>query len=291
MEENEMLEQTNETENIETQTIEENEEGIELTDTTEVEETQETESIEEKEEVKKTLRELLKENPDYQDEFNGMIKTRLNKKDKEYQRELSKYKDTENVLRSTLNVEDNEDVNEKLREYYENEGIKLPSRYEPGLSEREVEALAKSDVEDIVSEGDDAIFNEAERLANIGYNNLNQREKVVFNSLAAMLTEKKERTELQSIGADEGILKDENFKLFKNQFNSNTPIKTIFELYQKASSPKENIKPMGSMKDNNTKNNAEKDYYSPEDVEKLTSEDWDKPGVWDKVRASQRKWK
>ena len=33
MENEEMLEQTNETENVETQTTEENEEGIELTDT------------------------------------------------------------------------------------------------------------------------------------------------------------------------------------------------------------------------------------------------------------------
>lgn len=291
MEENEMLELTNEAENIETQTIEENEEGIELTDTAEVEETNEVESTEEKEEIKKTLRELLKENPDYQDEFNEMIKPRLNRKDREYQKELSKYKDTENVLRSTLNVKDNEDVNEKLREYYENEGVKLPNRYEPGLSLKEIEALAKSDVEDIIAEGDDAIYNEAERLANIGYNNLNEREKVVFNSLAEKLTKKKEITELQKLGADEKLLEDRDFTSFKNQFNSNTPIKTIFELYQKTTTSKADIKPMGSMKDTNAKSNTEKDYYTPEDVEKLTDEDWNKPGVWEKVRASQRKWK
>ena len=289
MEENEMLELTNETENTDTQTVEETEEGIELTDTADADEVNVNEP--EKEEVKLSLRELLKENPDYQDEFNEMIKPRLNRKDREYQKELSKYKDTENVLRSTLKVKDDEDVNEKLREYYENEGVKLPSRYEPGLSSREIEALAKSDVEDIVAEGDDAMFNEAERLANIGYKNLNEREKVVFNSLYERLNKKKETTELQKLGADEKLLEDKDFVSFKNQFNSNTPIKTIFELFQKTTNPKADIKPMGSMKDTNSKDSTEKDYYTPEDVEKLTDEDWNKPGIWEKVRASQRKWK
>lgn len=292
MEENEMLELTNETENTDTQTVEETEEGIELTDTAEAEATEKVVSTEEKKEVKPSLRDLLKDNPDYQEELNEyIVKPRLARQDREHQKELSKYKDTENVLRSTLKVKDDEDVNEKLREYYENEGVKLPSRYEPGLSSREIEALAKSDVEDIVAEGDDAMFNEAERLANIGYKNLNEREKVVFNSLAEKLNKKKEITELQKLGADEKLLEDKNFTSFKNQFNSNTPIKTIFELYQKTTNPKADIKPMGSMKDTNLKDSVEKDYYTPEDVMKLTDEDWAKPETWGKVRASQRKWK
>ncbi len=292
MEENEMLEQTNETENTETETAEEMVEGIDLTDTTETDETQETETVEETKEVKKTLRELLEENPEYQEELNErIIKPRLARQERNYQKELSKYKDTDNVLRSTLKVNDGEDVNQKLREYYESEGIKLPSRYEPGLSSREIEALAKADVEDIMAEGNEAMMAEANRLASKGYKNLNERERYVFDSLAETLTEEKNRTELLTLGADEKLLEDKKFKTFKSQFNSNTPIKTIFELYQKSNSQKDDIKPMGSMKDTNTKNNTEKDFYSPEDVEKLTQEDWNKPGVWEKVRASQRKWK
>ena len=84
MEENEMLEQTNETENVDTQTTEENVGGIELTDTSEA-----ANAVEETKEVKKTLRELLKENPEYQEEFNGMVKNRLDRKDREYQKEIS----------------------------------------------------------------------------------------------------------------------------------------------------------------------------------------------------------
>ena len=45
------------------------------------------------------------------------------------------------------------------------------------------------------------------------------------------------------------------------------------------------------MKDTNVKNHVEKEFYSPEDVKNLSQEDWDRPGVFEKVLASQRKWK
>ena len=86
----------------------------------------------------------------------------------------------------------------------------------------------------------------------------------------------------------EEILKDNDFVAFKNKFNSNVPIKEIYEMYQN-SKPKKDIKPIGSMKDTSSNSN-EKDFYSPEDVMALTQEEWDKPGTWEKVRKSQRKW-
>lgn len=292
MEETEMLEQTNETEKVETGTTEEiTDEGIELTDTADADEVIVNEP--EKKEVKKTLRELLEEDPEYQEEFNGMIKGRLARKDREYQKELSKYKDTDNVLRATLNVKDGEDVNEKLREVYEADGVKLPSRYEPGLSDREIERLGNGDAEDIIAEGYDAMETEANRLANIGYANLNQREKVAFNRLASELTIRKEKSDLKKLGVSDvdKLLNDDNFIGFKGQFRPNTSIKTIYEMYQNQNSQKKDIRPMGSMKDTNSKNVVEKDFYSPEDVKNLTDDEWKKPGIWEKVRASQKKWK
>ena len=126
MENEEMLEQTNETENVETQTTEENVEGIELTDTSDTDENVGTEAVKEKEEVK-SLKELLKEHPEYQEEFDGMLKNRLNRKDREYQKELSKYKSTEEVLKRGLNATDISDAESKLREFWKNEGIELPN--------------------------------------------------------------------------------------------------------------------------------------------------------------------
>lgn len=284
MEENEMLEQTNETENVETETTEEiMDEGIELTDTAETDEQNESE-VEEKEESKQTLRELLKNNPDYQEEFNGMVKNRLNRQEREYQKELSKYKDTDAVLRATLKVQDDEDVNQKLRESYEAEGVQLPSRYEPGLSDREIEALAKMDAEDIIGEGYDAMVEEANRLANKKYQNLNKREQIVFSMLAEKLTEEDNKKELLKLGAKKELITDKEFIKFKNQFNSNVPIETIYSLYT-SSKPKPKVENPGSMKNNDSKS---KTLYTQEEIAKLTSEELDDEEIWNNVMKSMQ---
>lgn len=281
MEENEMLEQTNETENVETETTEEiMDEGIELTDTADTEET----DVEETPKVNKKLKDLLEENPEYQEEFNEMIKGRLARKDREHQKELSKYKDTDNVLRSTLKIQDGEDVNQKLRESYEAEGVILPSRYEPGLSDREIERLAKGDAEDIIEEGYETMIEEANRLASKEYKNLNEREKIVFDILAGELTEIDNKNALKKIGAKEEILKDKEFIKFKSQFNPNTPIENIYKLYM-SSQPKPKVENPGSMKNNDSKS---KTLYTQEEISRLTSEELDNEEVWNNVLKSMQ---
>ena len=288
MENEEMLEQTNETENVETQTTEEFEDkGIELTDTAD---TEEQETVKEKEEVKQSLRELLKNNPDYQDEFSEMVKTRLDRQERGFQKELSKYKDTENVLKSALHVNDMDEANKKLREYYEGEGIKLPEVYKPGLSSREIEVLAKADAQDFINEGYDSMVNEANRLASKKYENLNERERVIFNTLAEKLTEENNKRELLKLGAKEDVLGDKDFVAFKNKFNSNTTIGDIYSLYMKTQDGTKKPVAMGSMKDTTAQKEV-KAFYSPKDVENMTDDDWNKPGAWEKVLASMKKWK
>ena len=288
MENEEMLELTNDTENTETQSAEEMAGGIELTDT-EGEQSNEEETPK-KEEVRQTLRELLKSNPDYQEEFSEMMKTRLDRQERNFQKELSKYKDTENVLKSTLGASDIEEANKKLREYYENEGIKLPEVYKPGLSSREIEVLAKADAQDFINEGYDSMLNEANRLAAKEYKNLNDRERIIFNTLAEELNKENSKRELLKVGAKEDVLNDKDFINFRNQFNSKTPIGDIYNLYLQTHNSKQKPTPMGSMKDTTAKKDI-KDYYSPDDVNKLTDEDWAKPGVFEKALASMKKWK
>ena len=281
MEENEMLEQTNETENVETQTTEETEEGIELTDTSDTNEVTETE------EVKKSLRELLRENPEYQEEYNSMLKTRLDREDRKHQKELSKYRDTENVLRTTLNLKDGDDTNAKLREYYEAEGVKLPEAIKPGLSTGEIEALAKYNAEQIIESGTEEMNKEANRLANIGYNNLNESEKIVFNTICEKLTEDKNKEELLKVGAKEDLLYDKSFKDFMSKFNSNVPMKDIYDMYMKTNNKKTVKENPGSMKNSDV--SPVKDYYTDEEIAKLTDEQLDDPKIWDAVRKSQTK--
>ena len=285
MEKEEMLELTNETENVDTQTTEEIEEGIELTDTAE-DSTVANES-EEKTEVKKTLKELLEEDKDYQKEFTKILQSRLDRAEKKHQKELIKYRDTENVLRTTLNLNEGEDTNTKLREYYEQEGYKLPEPIQEGLSQREIERLGLGDAEDIIADGYEAMTEEANRLAEIGYKNLNDREKITFNKLAETLTKENNRKELLKLGAKEEILDDKEFNDFKNQFNSNVPIKTIYEMYLKNTKKKTVNDNPGSMKNNDT--SIVKDFYTPEEIAKLSEEDLDDPNIWKAVRKSMTK--
>lgn len=286
MENEEMLEQTNETENVETQTTEEMvDKGIELTDTSNSHE----EQLETKE-VKQTLREILKSNPEYQEEFSEMMKARLDRKDREFQKELSKYKDTENVLKSTLGANNTEEVNKKLREYYEAEGVKLPEVYKPGLSSREIEVLAKADAQDFINEGYDSMLNEANRLASKEYKNLNERERIIFNTLVEALTEENTKRDLLKIGVKEDLLNNKDFIDFKSKFNSKTPIGDIYNLFLKTQDSKSKPAAIGSMKDT-TAQKETKDFYSPKDVENLTDDEWAKPGVWEKALASIKKWK
>ena len=278
MENEEMLEQTNETENVETQTTEENEEGIELTDTTETTEsdvvdnsTSNDETVkEETKEVKKSLRELLKENPEYQEEYNTMLKSRLDREDRKHQKELSKYRDTDNVLRSTLNLKDGEDTNTKLREYYEADGVKLPEPIKPGLSSRENEILGFADADEFIEDGYDSMTNEANRLAKIGYQNMNERERACFNKLAENLTYENDKRELLKLGAKEELLTNKLFNDFRKQFNSNVPIKKIYEMYMKEQ-PKPKVENPGSLKNDNTKPN--KDFISEEEYDKMSREE------------------
>ena len=218
------------------------------------------------------------------------METRLDRKDREFERALSKYKDTENVLKSTLGANDIDEANKKLREYYEAEGVKLPEVYKPGLSSREIEVLAKADAQDFINEGYDSMLNEANRLAAKEYKNLNERERIVFNILAERLTEEDNKRNLLKLGATEDVLNDKKFIDFKNQFNSKTPIGDIYNLYLKTQDSKTKPVAMGSMKDTVAQKET-KDFYSPTDVKNLSDDDWNKPGVWEKALASMKKWK
>lgn len=274
--ENEMLEQTNETENTGTLAVEETN-GVELTDTAVEENT-----------VKKSLRDLLRENEDYQEELNQMINKRLDRKEREYQRELSKYKDTENVLRTTLNLKEGEDTNEKLRAFYEADGVKLPEKYSSGYSSRDLEYLAKRDAEEIIEEGYETMEYEANQLANKGYNNLDEREKVIFNTLAEKLKTEKNHRELKKLGASDELLTNSDFDNFKKKFTYDTPIEEIYSLY-KTTQPKKQVENPGSMK-NNSDIKPKKTYYTPDEARQLTAKDLDDPEVMKAVEDSMAKW-
>lgn len=277
MEKEEMLEQTNDTENVETQTTEENVEGIELTDTTESIETIE----EEKEEVKMFT----------QEDVDKIVKKRLARQERDYQKELSKYKDVENVLNAGLNTKSIEEAGTTLRTYYKEQGIDVPEPTKPGLSDKELQILGQAEADEILELGLEEAEKEANRLATKGHKNWNAKEQATFQKLASTLSYEKQKKELKSIGADVKILDSKEFKDFAEQFNSNTDIKNIYSLYSKTSLPKENknIEKIGSMQNNATE--EVKDFYTYEESLKFSRKDLrSNPELRKAIEQSMTKW-
>ena len=107
----------------------------------------------------------------------------------------------------------------------------------------------------------------------------------MFNTLANELTHQKQVKELAKLGVRDDLLKDNQFKSFIDKFNSNTPIKDVYEMYTKLNQPtKPVVEKIGSMK--SMIQDKVKDYYTEDEIRKLTDEELDDPKVWEAVRKS-----
>lgn len=221
-------------------------------------------------------------------EFNAKLDEVLGKKiarneaklRKEYDR---KYGELESVLRAGMGKEDIGEITEDLGKFYESKGIKIEKK--PQYSAKDIEALAEADANEIIGYGDDEVAEEVDRLARIGADKMSARDKAVFKRLATHRQATDRSRELESIGVTEDVYNSKEFKEFESMFNSNVPITKIYEQYTK-SKPQKEIRSAGSMQHNVTNNSGVKDYYTPEEIERLTEEDLDDPRVWEAVRRS-----
>ena len=209
--------------------------------------------------------------------------------EKQYSDKLAKYEETDSILKAGLGTKDISESNQRMREFYKEQGIDIPAYSKPKYSEEDEKILGKAEATKIIDLGFEEMQEEANRLATIGVDKMTPREKVIFNTLADELTHQKQVKELAELGVKEEILNNSEFKEFASQFTSKTPIKTVYEMYTVTHQSKPKIEKIGSMKNNISK--EEKDFYTPDEVNALTPEEWEKPGVWEKVMASQRKWK
>lgn len=270
MENEEMLEQANDTENEETQTSEEIGEGIELTDTTDDTESEKEEVTEEKEEVKTFT----------QEEVDEIVRKRLARAKRDSEKELSKYKNVEAVLNAGLGTHSIEEAESNLRSYYKEQGIDIPEASSSGLSTEDLQLLGDGDAKKILDLGLEEAEEEANRLAQKGRANWSAREEATFNKLASALTYEKQKKELKTIGADPEILDSKEFNDFKNKFNYGTDIKEIYKLYSKTDTKKPKI--LGSMKNTNPEKIAKE--FTIDDLNNLTLDDLDDEETWNKAR-------
>lgn len=218
-----------------------------------------------------------------QEEVDAMMGKRLARKEakirKEYER---KYGDLEEVLRAGTGKETVEDMTDTFRQFYQKKGIQL--REKPQYSDRDIEVLASAEAEDIIRGGYEEVVEEVDRLARLGVANMTPREKAVFKVLAEHRQNAERGRELSQMGVTEDVYSSKEFADFANKFNPNTPIRDIYDIYEKTQ-PKKTIRTMGSMK-NTSQDTGVKDFYSPEEISKLTPADLRNPKVWEAVRRS-----
>ena len=204
---------------------------------------------------------------------------------KEYER---KYGELESVLKAGTGKEDVVEMTDTFKKFYESKGIQMPSK--PTYSDRDISVLAKAEAEDIIKSGFEDVVDEVDRLAEIGINNMSAREKAVFKELAEYRKAEEESRELSKLGVTKDVYASAEFKDFASQFNTNTPITKIYEIYNKMQ-PKKEITTMGSLKNSTATNDTVKDFYTRDEAMQFTKKDFDKnPALFKAVEKSMLKW-
>ena len=265
----------NETENVEGQTTEENVPMAEG-------ETETINAIEESKPEEKPKQDnlLTKEQVD------EMIAKKLARKEDKIRKEYEKkYGKLESVINAGLGTNNTDEALEKLTDFYTKKGINIPTQ--ASYSDRDIEILARDDARDIISLGYDEMVEEGERLAKLG-NNMSKREKLCLEILTKEMKNIEEEKDLSAIGVSPDALKDSDYQDFASKLNPSLSVKEKYEIYLKFK-PKPKVETMGSMKSVVPKTDV-KEYYTPEEVSKLSMKDLDDPKVMAAVEKSMALW-
>lgn len=219
-------------------------------------------------------------------------KARLERKHrKEQESNQNKSRQLENVLRAGLGLSNEDDVLSKVTEFYKEQGVDIPES-KANINKKDSEILGKSDAQELIDIADDK---EIEARANELATKQKQgktsaREDAEFLKLGEYLTEKLEEKDLKANGVDTSILHDKEFKEFATKFNKNMKMSEIYEMWEKINgdNPKKPAS-TGSSK-STTPDNQIKEYYTSEEVDKLSSKDLDNPTIFKRVRESMKHW-
>jgi hypothetical protein len=224
-----------------------------------------------------------------QSELNDIVGKRLARNTAKIRKEYEKkYGELENVLKAGTGKDDLTEVTDTFRNFYKSKGIDLPT--EPKYSSKDIEVLAKAEANDIINAGFDDVTEELDRLTDMGLKNMTEREKAVYRVIADYHKNAVQGKELEKIGVTEDIYGSNEFKEFASQFNSNTPITKIYEIYSKTQ-PKKEIQTMGSMKNSTQADTGVKEFYTRDEALKFTKKDYDNnPALFKAVEQSMLKW-
>lgn len=266
----------NSTENVEEQATEELVDGNNATDTVETV-------------IEEPVEEKLYTESEFNKKLDELIPKKLAKQErklkKDYEKKLKDYEYAEQVLNAGMGTKDINEAINNLKEFYEEKGISIPKYYEQP-NQYDMEAGAEKEANSIIESGYDDIVEEVDRLASIGVDKMTPRDKIIFTKLAGERKRIEQEKEITDSGISKEDINSEDFKDFSKYLDPSMSLKEKYDFYQKTK-PKKEIESIGSMK--NVEPNVVKDYYSPEEIAKLTDEQLDNPKIWEVVRRSMTK--
>ena len=270
MEDNKELVVEETTENTDAQTVEEIEDTNQLEGETVEEPTEEPE-------------EQINDKKYSDEELDAIIKRKLARQESKLRREYeNKYSRLETVVNAGLGTEDVGQATQKLEDFYSKNGINITKARE--YSEEENNLLANAEADEIIkSYTFKELVDEVDALANIGVENMTERDKIVFMKLAQERQKQEEQKDLLSLGINKRDIEADEFKEFSRKLNPELSLKEKYELFLEVK-PKKQTKKMGSMQSG--AQSQVKEYYTAEEIERLTDEDLDNPEIWEAVRKS-----
>lgn len=224
-----------------------------------------------------------------QEELDAIVGKRLARREAKIRKEYDrKYGDLENVLKAGTGKENVEEMTQEFTKFYEKNGITIPKK--PTYSENDIRVLAKAEADEIIKSGFEEVVEEVDRLSDVGLANMTPREREVFRTLAEYRKEMEVGNELSKIGVTEDVYQSKAFKDFASKFSPTTPIREVYDLYNKTQ-PRKEIKTMGSMKSATMNDTGVKDFYTRDEALRFTKKDFDKnPELFKAVQNSMYKW-
>lgn len=245
-----------------------------------VETTTETGTEEVEQTSEEVVNEPVEEKTFTQAQLDKILQERVGRVEKKY---AKKYGKLEETLKAGLGTNTLEETTDKVREFYKEQGIEIKD--DPVYSDEDERILADHEANRIIDLGIEEINDYINDLSN---KTLSNREKYILDTLTSKKVELENEKELKSIGVSSEELNNPEFKNFAKQFNKDVSLKQVYEIFKKTK-PQIEAQPIGSMQ--STTDKEIKKYYTSEEADKLTAEDYDDPQVFEAVRNSMLKWK
>ena len=206
------------------------------------------------------------------------------KLERENQKQLNKYENIKNILSAGLGTDNLDEIEKQLTTFYSEQGIQIPAQ--ANLTEKQIKVLAKAEADEIIKSGYDEIVDEVDRLTSIGFRNMTDSEKVIFQTLAEERKRLESKTELEKLG----VADDKDYIDFAKKLNPNLSEKEKVDLFKQLS-PKNKKEKIGSMKSTVNSEKELKEFYTPEEAKKFTDKEIrETPGLYERIEKSMLKW-